>query len=85
MAERIAKGWGIPEILEFDEGKVEGAIRIQDLFECLPFKGQSKEARGNLFRGYLTGAISQLYNRRVTVLEDECIAKGDPYCKFSIK
>jgi len=30
-------------------------ISVQDLFECLPYKGKLKEPRSHFFRGYLEG------------------------------
>jgi len=82
LAERIAKGWGIPEIERFDEEKLEVMITVQELFECLPFQGRNKEGKSHFFRGYLAGVLSQLFNKPISVIEVECIAKGDQKCKF---
>ncbi len=82
LAERSAKGWGISEIEKFDEEKSEASIVVHELFECLPFQGKSKEAKSQFFRGYLAGVLSQLFNKPILVVEDECIAKGDENCKF---
>jgi len=82
LAERAAKGWGIPEIEKFDEEKIEVTINVQELFECLPFKGKNKEGKSHFFRGYLAGVLSQLFNKLVSVIEVECVAKGDQNCKF---
>ncbi|KPV64438.1 MAG: hypothetical protein AOA65_0970 [Candidatus Bathyarchaeota archaeon BA1] len=84
LAERVAKGWGIPNIAEFDEKRVEATIKVEDLFECLPFKGKYKEGRSHFFRGYLTGAFNQLFRKEASTTEIECIAKGDANCKFTI-
>ncbi len=35
--------------------------------------------------GMLTALLERAFNRRYIVLETECSAKGDPYCKFSVK
>jgi predicted hydrocarbon binding protein len=85
LAERIAKGWGIPELAEFNKEEPSITIRVQDLFECLPFKGKLRETRSNFFRGYLTGLLSVLFDKKVTIVEVECIAKGDQYCVFTTK
>jgi len=85
LAERVGLGWGIPKLIEFDEKNVEGSLSVQDLFECLPFKGAVKESRSHLFRGYLVGVIQQLFNKKVKVEEVECIAKGDQACLFRFK
>ncbi len=85
LAERSAKGWGIPEIEKFDEEAIEASIVVHELFECTPFQGKNKEAKSQFFRGYLAGALSQLLNRRLTVVESECVAKGDRTCRFISK
>jgi len=82
LAERAAKGWGIPEIEKFDEKKAEATINVQELFECVLFRSRNKEAKSQFFRGYLAGVLSQLFGKNVLVVEDECVAKGDPKCKF---
>jgi len=82
LAEKAAKGWGIPEIEKFDEEKFEAVIAVQELFECLLFQGRNKEGKSHFFRGYLAGVLSQLFNKSVSVTETECIAKGDRNCKF---
>jgi len=82
LEERVGLGWGIPKLIEFNEKNVEGSISVQDLFECLPFKGAANESRSHLFRGYLVGVIQQLFNKKVKVEEVECIAKGDQACLF---
>jgi len=82
LAERTAKGWGISKIEKFDEEKVEIIITVQELFECAPFKGKNRDAKSQFFRGYLAGTLSRLFNKPVSVIETECIAKGDQNCKF---
>jgi len=85
LAERVAKGWGIPNIAEFDKKRLEATIKVQDLFECLPFKGKHKESRSHFFRGYLTGVFNQLFHKETLTTEVECVAKGDTKCIFTIK
>jgi len=82
LAEKSAKGWCIPEIEKFDEEKVEITIVVQELFECIPFKGKNRDPKSQFFRGYLAGVLSQLFNKHVSVIETECVAKGDQNCKF---
>ena len=85
MMERIAKGWGIPEIKEFNREKAEATIEVKELFECLPFKDRFEQARSFFFKGYLEGILKQLFKKEVSTTEVECIAKGDPCCKFIAK
>jgi len=85
LAERIAKGWGIPELIEFDEQKPSIKIKVYDLFECLYFKGKLKESNSYFFKGYLVGALSTLLNKKLLIEEIECLAKGNDHCLFVSK
>lgn len=85
LSERVALGWGVPKLIEFDENRVEGSLSVQELFECLPFKSSGKDSRSSFFRGYLAGVITQIFNKKVRVEEVECIGKGDQTCLFKIK
>ena len=85
LAERAAKGWGMPKIEKFDEEKAEAVIVVQELFECIPFRGRSREAKSQFFRGYLAGVFSQLFGKPILVTESECVAKRDQNCKFIIQ
>jgi len=85
LIERIAKGWGIPELEEFDEEKCVAIIKVHELYECIPFKGMKKEPCSYFFKGYLTGILKNLFNKEVKVIEEKCVAKGDPYCLFITK
>ncbi|MGQ9479675.1 MAG: V4R domain-containing protein [Thermoproteota archaeon] len=82
LAERSAKGWCIAKLEEFSS---KGAtVTVKELFECLFFKGQDKPF-SQFFRGYITGVFQQAYGKDVSVTETECIAKGDPVCRFKIQ
>ncbi len=81
LTERIAKGWGFPSIKKFNGETVE--VEMQDLFECLPFRGKGKESRSQFFRGYLSGLVSGLIGKEVIMEETKCIAKGDRSCYFA--
>lgn len=83
MAERSAKGWCRAEVAEFNNRRA--TIIVSDLFECMPFKGKQDNAVSQFFRGYLAGIFSQLYNKSVSVTEVECVAKGNPACKFIVE
>lgn len=84
MAERTARGWGLVEVKKMDEGKLEAVVEVEDLFECLPYRGAMKEPQSVFFRGYLEGVFSVLFNKKVRVREVECVAKGDQKCVFAI-
>ncbi|MEM2980509.1 MAG: V4R domain-containing protein [Thermoproteota archaeon] len=83
MAERSAKGWCLAEVEDFSSKKA--VLTVNDLFECMPFKGKQDRAISHFFRGYLAGICQTLFGKEVSVTEVECIAKGDPVCKFNIQ
>jgi len=84
LAERMAKGWGIPRLAEFNQEKLEALIEVEDLFECLPYMGRKIGPQSLFFKGYLEGAFKRLFNKEFEVKEVECIAKGDEKCKFVV-
>lgn len=56
------------------------------LFECEPFKGQLNTVNSQFFRGMMTGAVRTLTGREdYVVIEEECVAKDDPYCSFKLQ
>jgi predicted hydrocarbon binding protein len=83
LEERSAKGWCMAEIVEFSSKKV--MLVVNDLFECVPFKGKQENAVSQFFRGYLTGICRQIYGKDISVTETECVAKGDAACKFMVE
>ncbi len=83
LNERIAKGWGIPELIDFSKIESRAIIRVYELFECLPFKGKEKEAKSYFFKGYLEGVLAKIFGKEVKISEEKCIAKGDDYCEFT--
>ncbi|MCX8183688.1 MAG: hypothetical protein N3F08_04655 [Crenarchaeota archaeon] len=83
LAERTAKGWCMAELAEFNTDRA--TLIVKELFECLPFKGRKGEAFSQFFRGYLAGIFEHVLNTSVSVVEAECIAKGDPVCRFIVQ
>ena len=82
LSGRVAKGWGMPEILEFDETRATGKIRVHDLFECLRIDGKMTQVGSHFFRGYLEGLLSNVFGQPTLVKEEECMTKGHEYCTF---
>lgn len=83
LNERIAKGWCIPELIDFNKIESRAIIRVYELFECLPLKGKEKEVKSYFFKGYLEGVLSKIFGKEVKISEEKCIAKGDDYCEFT--
>jgi predicted hydrocarbon binding protein len=85
LAERIPKGWGIPNIDELSEENLQAVVTVEELFECLPTRNLERNPTSHFFRGYLTGLFSEAFDRQFQTKETECISKGDQYCRFIIK
>jgi len=80
-----ASGFGEFEIKSFNLKPVHISIEAYDLFECVPFKGELKEPNSQIFRGILAETVEEIAREPALAIEEKCIAKGDPYCKFIIK
>jgi len=76
-------GWGIVSFESINEEEKEAKVRIYNSFECSLFS-ESKQSESQLFRGILSGFFSKLFNAEIDAVEEECIAKGDAYCNFTL-
>jgi predicted hydrocarbon binding protein len=76
-------GFGMLETKNFtpDGG---GEILVHDSFECELGKGRVIPY-SHFVRGIIAGILSELFGRTYNVIEDSCIAKGDPVCRFVAK
>ncbi len=81
----VARGWCVPELVEWDEQKPRLVVRMHNLFTCKPFAGQREAPTGHFMRGVLAGIVEELTGASVKVVETRCVAKGDPYCEFVVE
>jgi len=58
-------------------------VRMWDSMECEIGKG-SETCFSRWTRGLIAGFASKYFGKKVTVVETRCIAKGDPYCEFTV-
>ena len=80
-------GFGRLYIVRLDDEKMEAVVRVYDSFECELFRGAG-EIRGNFIRGLIAGWLAARWGaefEHVTAREEECIARGDPYCQYRIE
>ncbi|MGC8850360.1 MAG: V4R domain-containing protein, partial [Candidatus Bathyarchaeia archaeon] len=83
LKERCAKGWCIAEILRLDKDLCKAEIRAEGLFECIEAAAGKAEYKGSqFFRGYLSGLLTGLWGRRISVEEVQCVSKGREACIF---
>ena len=86
----IAIGRFKGEIVQYtvsDKGRSgEIVIRAHNLWECEIAKEHGiREAASHFERGVIAGLLEKYAGREVKVVEQKCIAKGDPYCEFHIR
>ena len=81
-------GMGVINLAVLDDNEKRSLVRVYDSFECELFKG-SKDVRGNLIRGKLAGWLAERWGglspNELIAREVKCIARGDPYCEYSIR
>lgn len=77
-------GWGIIEIVKMNLKKGEAQAHVYESFECEIGKG-SKEPYGHFSRGLVAGFFTYIFGKEANAAETRCVAKGDPYCEFTIK
>ena len=66
----------------FLQGKWENSFMAQ---EYLNVFGPSTEPVCWLLSGYATGYCSEVFGQPLLCKETMCVAKGDPYCQFTVK
>jgi predicted hydrocarbon binding protein len=77
-------GWGSMQIEEFTPNPPHAVITVYNNFEC-EIGPTSKTPYSQLTRGLIAGYLSHLLGLEMEVNETECIAKGDPCCRFECK
>jgi len=73
--------WGKISFMGVDFKRGSGKIRIDNSFEAIARK--SNQLGCYFFRGFLTGFLSELFKKSVTVTEEKCMSKGSPSCEFT--
>ncbi|MEM1994654.1 MAG: V4R domain-containing protein [Nitrososphaerales archaeon] len=77
-------GLGFMQIDEFNLNPPYSFISVYDNFECEVAPASSKPY-SQLIRGIIAGYLKQVLSIEVSVEEIECLAKGDPCCRFECK
>ena len=80
------ENWGNLTFRDVDFVKGSGKVMVADAFEMMARKaGEGRETGQpccNFLRGFLSGFLSELFKKTVTVTEEKCAGKGDEYCEF---
>lgn len=76
-------GWGMIDKVDLFEDGFD--ISIIDNWECHIYNNESHSHEGFFTKGVFAGIVSKHTSKKVAVVEDTCIAKGDAICKFKVR
>jgi predicted hydrocarbon binding protein len=74
--------WGIIDFQGLDLENQQGMIIVKNSFEAK--EREKTQPFCHFFRGYLSGFLSHVFDRAITVVEEACLAKGDQHCQFKV-
>jgi predicted hydrocarbon binding protein len=76
----VSLGWGMLKMIEASPDRSRIVVAISDNFEAMGVKASAPNCQ--FVRGFLAGSFSVGVGRKLACTETECIAAGDPACKF---
>jgi len=83
------ENWGKLSFREVDFVNGSGKITIVDSFETVARKEEKGRETNqpccNFFRGFLSGFLSELFKKTITITEEKCVGKGDEHCEFTFR
>jgi predicted hydrocarbon binding protein len=83
------ENWGKLSFRDVDFVNGSGKIIVEDAFETVVRKAEKSRKASqpccNFLRGFLSGFLSELFEKSITVTEENCAGKGDEQCEFVFK
>lgn len=79
---RQSAGWGVFEIQNLDDKTISGKIVVDNSIETIEKRAASPEPICHLMKGYLAGALSEIFQKPLDVTETRCKAQGFGTCEF---
>ena len=83
------ENWGKLTFRDVDFVNGSGKVMVADALETMSRKAEASREAGkpccNFLRGFLTGFLSELFERSLTVTEEKCARKGDEHCEFTFR
>jgi len=76
--------WGKISFQDVDFENGTGKIRVLNSFECMVLICK-RQPSCDFLRGFLTGFLSELFDRDISVTVVKCVGKGDDSCEFEFK
>jgi len=84
---KMKENWGKLTFRDVDFVKGSGKVIVADALETMVRKAEGGREAGqpccNFLRGFLTGFLSELFEKSVTVSEEKCAGNGDEHCEFT--
>jgi len=81
------ENWGKLIFRDVDFVNGSGKVIVTDAFETMARKAEVGREAGqpccSFLRGFLTGFLSELFERSLTITEEKCAGKGDEHCEFT--
>lgn len=74
------ENWGKISFENIDFMKGSGKVKVIDSFESKARK--TTQPCCDLFRGFLEGFLSELFEKKINITEEKCAGKGDEHCEF---
>ena len=83
------ENWGKLTFRDVDFVNGSGKVIVADALETMARKAEGGREAGepccNFLRGFLTGFLSELFERSLAITEEKCAGKGDEHCEFTFR
>ena len=76
------ENWGNLTFRDVDFVGGSGKVVVADAFETMARKTKREQPCCNFLRGFLSGFLSELFEKTVMITEEKCAGKGDEHCEF---
>jgi len=77
-------GWGRFRLVELDEARIRLVVEVEHSPFAAGYDEPTQAGVCHLTRGVLSGLAAGLFGVEVESTEVQCLAKGDPLCRFDI-
>jgi predicted hydrocarbon binding protein len=79
-----ADGWGDFRLTSLDSSGMTANVTAVNSFEASDGNGASSSSSCDFVAGFLGGVFSEVYGRRMNVVEVQCAGRGGRHCQFEI-
>jgi len=78
-------GWGVWHTIRFDVEKGQLQLRgwnRSDVATFVKMYGKLNQPGCFILQGFIAGICCTMYQRKIHIVEEKCVAKGDEYCEY---